>query len=222
MEFKNLSFSVADQKILEDVTFTFSLGRWVWISSEGGVGKSSLLQIMAGLKLSQKGSYSVNSKNVEELSFEEFLPLRLQMGYSFDLGGLIHNRSLIENLKLPLNYHKKKTRAEADLIAMDLLRQFDIQKYKDHKPSDAPGSVRKLVVLLRSLIHLPQILLWDDPTMGLQDETCQKLFSLVKKLQEQGAVTSVFIASQDQKILKHADCEKVQLSGYHLERLSAT
>ena len=213
MQFSNVSISLGDQPILVDVNFDFPMNELVWISSKkNGAGKSTVLQILAGLQFPDLGNFYVNGLDVSSLSFDEFLPYRMRIGYGFDIGGLIHNRSLLENLKLPLNYHRINARHEAEEIAMALLSHFQIEKFKNLRPSDVPVSIRKLTVLLRSLILQPQVLLWDDPTVGLSDETAQRLFAFVKQKKS----LSILIASHDEKIMNQLKAQKIILDEYKL------
>ena len=114
LKFEGVSFSHEGQEIIvQNVEFDFPMNEILWVKAEEGAGKSSLLQVLAGLQIPQSGKYLINGENVVEMSFEEFLPYRLKIGYSFDYGGLINNRSLFDNLVLPLLYHKIGTPEEA-------------------------------------------------------------------------------------------------------------
>lgn len=126
----------------------------IWLQSSEGAGKSTVLQLMAGLLQPQQGKYLINNENVAEMSFEEFLPYRLSIGYSFDYGGLINNRTIFENIILPLVYHKILPYEEARLQVDGLLKRFELEKFRNQRPAHIPGRVRKVACLLKKLWSL--------------------------------------------------------------------
>lgn len=115
--------------------FEFPTGQIVWLDSSEGGGKSTLLQLLGGLVIPQRGRYLINDQNVTEMSFEEFLPYRLAIGFSFDYGGLINNRTLFDNLMLPLMYHKLLSAEESKERVMGFIERFD---FKNLKTKDQP------------------------------------------------------------------------------------
>ncbi|MBX3019094.1 MAG: ATP-binding cassette domain-containing protein [Bdellovibrionaceae bacterium] len=202
IRFENLTFGFENNaKIFQNTTFDFPLDQIVWIKGESGAGRSTLLQLQAGLLIPEQGAYVMNGENVSEMSFEEFLPYRLNIGYGFDLGGVLYNKTLEENLTLPLLYHKVLSPNEAAQRAMIYMEDLGISKYQHLRPSVVPGGVRKLVCLIRALIMHPQILLLDDPSVGLGQETALKFFDLVDELRQQGELRHVFLSSFDDKLM---------------------
>lgn len=88
LKFEGVSFSHEGyDAVIKNVDFDFPMEQILWVKAQEGAGKSSLLQVIAGLQIPQSGQYLINGENVVDMSFEEFLPFRLQMGYSFDYGG---------------------------------------------------------------------------------------------------------------------------------------
>lgn len=202
VRFENLTFGFEHgAKIFQQTSFDFPLDQIVWVKGESGAGRSTLLQILAGLLIPEQGAYFLNGENVTEMSFEEFLPYRLNIGYGFDLGGLLHNKTLEENLTLPLLYHKVLSANEAAQRAMIYMEDLGISKYQNSRPAVVPGGVRKLVCLIRALIMHPQVLLLDDPSVGLGQETALKYFDLIDELRQQGELRHVFLSSFDDKLM---------------------
>lgn len=198
LKFENLSFAYEGQTpMFTNTSFHFPMEKIVWIQAESGAGRSTLLQLMGSLILPQNGSYYINGKNVTDMTFEEFLPYRLQIGYGFDMGGVIHNRTILENLTLPLFYHKTLSQKLATKRAEKYLERMGILKHKDNRPSVVPGAVRKIVCLLRALIMHPQILLLDDPTVGISRDIYLQYFDLVSDLRSMGCLNHVFMSSFD-------------------------
>lgn len=214
LRFENLSFQFeSEDPIFENVDFEFPMNQNIWVKAEHGSGRSTLLQILAALQMPTKGSYHINDENVGEMSFEEFLPYRLAIGYGFDMGGLIHNRTLVENLALPLHYHKRGTLTEIKDHVTNLMKEFGLWKHRDQRPSFVPGGTRKLLCLLRAVVMQPQMLLLDDPTVGLPQEIALQYFDLLERLRKQGSLKHVFISSFDEKFMSLVEHNELFIEG---------
>ncbi len=201
--FVDLSFRHdQDNFLLNQVTFNFPMGEFVWVQAVGGTGRSTLLQLLAALVSPTEGNVYINGENVTQMTFEEFLPFRLQIGYGFDFGGLINNRTIFENLLLPLQYHKLLSYDQAVKQANQDIQEFQLEKYANLRPALVPGGVRKLVCLLRALALYPDLLILDDPTVGLSKEISYKYIEKVKSLKDQGFCRSVYFASYDEHFAK--------------------
>lgn len=202
IKFENLSFGFHDSALLFDrVTFEFPLNQIVRVQAESGHGRSTLLQLLAVLHNPISGNYSINDRSVTDMSFDEFLPYRLNIGFGFDMGGLINNRSILENLTLPLLYHKMMSPKEALKRGEHYLKEMDLFKYRDLRPALVPGGVRKQMCLLRAIVHHPQVLLLDDPTVGLGTDATVKYFDLVQGLHNEGIIKHIFLSSFDESLM---------------------
>src|SRR3954463_3151040 len=103
IRFEGLNFTHGGHDpTLSNADFEFPTNKIIWIQSTEGAGKSTVLQILAGLLIPQSGKYLLNEDNVTDMTFEDFLTYRLGIGYTFDYGGLINNKSIEDNLLLPL------------------------------------------------------------------------------------------------------------------------
>jgi ABC-type transporter Mla maintaining outer membrane lipid asymmetry ATPase subunit MlaF len=202
LRFENLQFGYEGQDpVFENVDFDFPLQKIIWVKASTGAGRSTLLQLMAGLVMPTKGKYLLNDQSVTEMSFEEFLPYRLQIGYGFDFGGLLHNRTVLENLTLPLVYHKICGEKEAQDKAHYYLQELNALQFANKRPSEIPGGMRKLTCLIRAVITEPQILLLDDPSVGVGQDTFLKFFDLVGELRKKEKCQHIFISSFDDKLM---------------------
>lgn len=198
--------------VLMNADFEFPKNQVSWIQSEEGEGKSTLLQILSALQLPQAGSYYLNDVDVKEMTFEEFLPYRLKIGYSFDYGGLISNQTLRDNLLLPLKYHKLLPVDQAEKRVDDLLARFDMKQFADERPAHVPGRLRKLTCLLRAVIHHPDLLVMDDPYVGLGVETAENFMRLVQEYREGGVLSHVILSSYDDKFVRPLNPKIVHLN----------
>ncbi|MCB0368552.1 MAG: ATP-binding cassette domain-containing protein [Bdellovibrionales bacterium] len=221
LKFEGVSFQHENQDpIIQHADFEFPSDETVLIKSEQGAGKSTLLQILAGLIIPQSGKYLINDENVVDMSFEEFLPYRLAIGYTFDYGGLISNRTVYENLMLPLLYHKLISEEEAESRVMEMIQLFELEKFKGERPAHIPGRIRKIACLLRAMVIEPQVLLLDDPSVGLGQEISLKFLDLIEEHKKSKKLNHVLITSYDDKFMSLMPHKTVHLDNgflYHHE-----
>lgn len=198
MTLKEVSFG-HETPVLSNVNLDLRAGKFYWVRGESGGGKSTLLKLLAGLIEPLAGEFFVNSACVNDLTFEEFLPYRLNIGYSFDLGGLINNKTLWDNMMLPLLYHKIMTFEEAESRAASLFSQFQLDRYRNERPASVPGGIRKAACVARAFVLSPKILLLDEPFTGLNIEGAQALDNVMKNSNSEHMV---FITSRSEDYVK--------------------
>lgn len=213
LQFEKMTFQFEGTQVplFDSIDFDFPMNQMVWVRAVSGSGRSTLLQLMAGLQMPTSGKYLINDQDVSEMSFEEFLPYRLSMGYGFDFGGLIHNRTIHENLMLPLMYHKMLPYREAKDRVDQYLTQMNIIRYENQRPSLVQGGVRKIACMLRALILHPQVLLLDEPSVGLSQELVLKYFDIVHSLRSEGTLQNIFVSSYDEKMMSLLDHSEIWL-----------
>lgn len=186
MELQNLSFQFeSGERVFDNFSFEIPNKRAIWVRSKGARGKSTLLKILSGLLSPQEGRYLINGENVSDMNFEEFLKYRLSMGYGFDSGGLLNNRTLYENLALPLLYHNLLSSKEAHHRVDEMMNFFGLDRSRHSRPFFVSGSERKLACLVRPFVHWPEVVFLDDPVTGLKQENLKAFFHFV----EEGFVT---------------------------------
>ena len=172
--------------------------KYLILTGPQGCGRSTLLKILAGLNDPTSGQVTLNHRiDFSELTFEEAIPWRLKIGYGFDYGGLLHNRTLIDNLTLPLIYHSKRVDYGTELPLQELMQRFSIAQWSGKRPSEAPGTARKIVCLLRSLIFRPDLLLLDDPNLGISKELFLDFMKLVQEMRAQFQACGLVILVAD-------------------------
>lgn len=199
--------------VLMNADFDFPMEKVCWIQSSEGAGKSTLLQILAGLVTPHSGEYLINGVDTVDMSFEEFLPYRHDIGYSFDYGGLINNRTLFDNLMLPLVYHKVLEYPDAKKRVQEFLDRYSVSQFAQERPAHVPGRVRKLVCLIRAMITYPGVLLMDDPSVGLGQETINTFINHLNELRCKGFCLNVFMSSYDEKFMGQMNSESIFLDG---------
>ncbi len=214
LTFENLSygFEGAPLPVFENITFTLPSAKAVWVRSPGGRGKTTLLRLLAGLISPHHGRYLIDGHVVNDMSFEEFLPFRLGMGYSFDFGGLLNNKTLAENLLLPLVYHNLVPREEAIERVEQALQMFALDQNKDARPSAVPGSQRKMTIVLRAFINWPQVVFLDDPLTGLKQDNVNDLIHYVEESFSMRGLRQIFFTSESPLLAKHFKAEELLIS----------
>lgn len=203
---------------IKNCDFDFPTDHFVWVKSEEGAGKTSLLQVMAGLLIPQGGSYLLNDQDVVPMSFEEFLPYRLKIGFTFDYGGLINNRTIFDNILLPLSYHHLLPDHESKRRVKDLIARFELEKFQHERPAHVPGRVRKLAILLRALVTHPDLVLLDDPSVGLGEATQAEFSVLLREMHQNGLIRHVFLSSHDDRFMGQFNYQVIHLSEGQLYR----
>lgn len=201
LQFKNVDFHYdPNASVFKGVSFEFPSDENVLITGESGSGKSVVLRLLGGLVSPITGEYWINDKNISDMNFEEFLPYRKQIGYSFDYGGLLANRTIRDNLVLPLQYHAHLSPAEIEERVAVMLVRFRLHTYADRRPAAVSGSVRKTTVIARSLIMHPELLLLDDPFTGLDREGVTVLLNLIDDHRKFRGLRHVFFTSRGESV----------------------
>lgn len=215
-----------DSLILQDVGFGFPGGENLFTSLNfnlplntsvnfvggQGSGRSTLFRILAGLKQPTSGSVLYNGQSLTEMSFEEFLPFRKRIGFTFDLGGLLNNRTILENLTLPLLYHKMLSEADAQERVMYLLKRFSIHTSAHLRPSSVPGRTRKAAIVARSLVMDPELLILDDPTTGLSTEGRKALMELLTEYQVNHQLRHIYFVTEDAEFKYYMNPKEVRIT----------
>jgi phospholipid/cholesterol/gamma-HCH transport system ATP-binding protein len=219
IEFCNVSFQNArGADVFQGLNLKLPQQGVVWVKGEGGAGKSVFIKMICGLISPSVGHIQINEKSIDEMTFEEFLPLRCNMGYSFDFGGLINNRDIQSNLMLPSIYHQY-TFQESGGLAARVSRYLDIFGLKEvvgERPSAIVGRLRKAASVARAFVHAPQILLLDDPSTGLRNDTKKNLIEHIKSEIAAQKIKAVFIASDDEAFMSQFDAHVIELKNHQV------
>jgi ABC-type transporter Mla maintaining outer membrane lipid asymmetry ATPase subunit MlaF len=216
MAFQNLHFRYDNNEayLLEKATFDFPMNQVCFIRGTTGAGKSTLFKVMLGIVKVESGDYLINDLKVQDMSFDEFKWYRLQMGYAFDVGGLINNLNLVDNFQLPFEYHgihdKKMIKDRIDFY----FDRFNLNNLKHLRPSMISSGARKAAILAKAFLFHPQALYLNNPTLGLNQEHLGTLISLIQQHQKEFNLKHIFIISDDQELMKffpgHAQIQLLQ------------
>lgn len=217
LEFKNLDFSYQNgQELFSGVNFRFPMNANVAVHGDGGCGKSTLLKVLAGLESPRGGQYFVNELDVTDASFEEFIPYRLKIGYAMDFGGLIGNRTIHENIVLPVLYHKDPKVVQRLQWAEYLIDLFELNPVRGLRPHSVRGATRKAACIARSLVLQPEMLLLDNPTVGLDSAHTERLVDLLHEGRSAGWLRHLFVADQEPAFLRSLVCHDITIQNRDL------
>ena len=171
---------------LSGVTFEITKGEYVAIMGPSGSGKSTLMNIIGCLDSPTKGTYSLNNKEVSQMSDDELSKIRnTEIGFVFQNFSLLPRSSALENVMLPLQYAGISL-SERKTIALDALEKVELLDRKDHKPSELSGGQQQRVAIARALVNNPSILFADEPTGNLDSQTGMKVLDIFRRLNENG------------------------------------
>ncbi len=166
------------------------------VGGASGSGKSAFLKILAGIINPVRGSYFLNSSDASAMSFEQFLPYRKRIGYSFDFGGILANRTLWDNLMLPLLYHGEVPIDDAKKRVGELVDRFGLTSATDRRPASVSGGMRKACVVARAFVMDPEMVILDDPFVALDADVTRSLLMLIRERRAMGRLKHVFFTSR--------------------------
>jgi len=204
LEVRNLCKSFGEHLVHDNVSFCLYEGEGVGLLGTSGAGKSVLLRALVGLVSPDSGEILFKGKRIDQNTEKEWDQTRLQISYSFQNGALFDSLSVGENLAFPLENHTSLSTDEIDQRIHSYLKMIGLEGIQDLYPVDLSGGMQKRVGMARSLILSPSIVLYDEPTAGLDPENCAKIVNLMKKLQTTER-SSIFITHDIPSALKFCD-----------------
>ncbi|WP_153798621.1 ABC transporter ATP-binding protein [Foetidibacter luteolus] len=191
---ENLEKSFGTLHVLRGVDLEVFKGENVVVLGRSGTGKSVLIKIMVGLLKPDKGMVSVLGQQVDALNNNQLRQLRLKIGFSFQNSALYDSMTVRENLAFPLvRNFKQLTRKEISTATEKVLDDVGLLHTIDQMPAELSGGQRKRVGIARTLILQPEIMLYDEPTAGLDPITSLDINSLINEVQEQYHTSSIII-----------------------------
>ena len=194
IEVKDLKKSFGKNEILSAISFTVDKGENIVILGKSGTGKSVTIKCIAGLLRQDEGSLKVFGEEVIDLDEDALEALRCRLGFLFQSAALYDSMTVRENLAFPLKRVLKiKDKAEIESRCIEVLRAVGLEDAIDKMPADLSGGMRKRMGLARTLIVKPEIILYDEPTTGLDTITSKEISHLILEMQEKYDATSVII-----------------------------
>jgi phospholipid/cholesterol/gamma-HCH transport system ATP-binding protein len=194
IEIKGLKKSFGNTTVLSDINLSVNKGETVVILGKSGQGKSVTIKCIAGLMTQDAGSLKVFGEEVKDLEDDALKDLRCRLGFLFQGAALYDSMTVRENLAFPLKRVLKiKDKKEIEDRCREVLDAVGLSDAIDKMPSDLSGGMRKRMGLARTLIVKPEIILYDEPTTGLDTITSREISELILDMRKQYQTTSVII-----------------------------
>ena len=192
IEVKNFYVNYGDKEVLKDLNFKVREKECFTIVGESGVGKTTILSCIIGLKKPTQGEVIVEGEDVVKMNEEELIPIRKKVAYAFQTGALFDSMTVFENLSFPLIEHKKMSPAVVKKRVEKELEEFELMGAEKLYPSELSGGMRKRVGIARCMMLKPKVILYDEPTVSLDPYNTAKLVKIMLKLKKRGT-TSILV-----------------------------
>jgi phospholipid/cholesterol/gamma-HCH transport system ATP-binding protein len=192
---KHVYKSFGNNQVLVDFNLEIKKGESIVVLGRSGSGKSVLIKCIIGLLEPDKGSIEMFGKNIPDINEEELDQVRAEVGFLFQSNALYDSMTVRENLEFPLRRHWiHVTQEEVNSMVTEALNDVGLIHTIDMMPAELSGGMRKRIALARTLILKPEIILYDEPTTGLDPMTGKEIIALIMEIQRKYNTTSLIIS----------------------------
>jgi len=205
VEFHNVYKAYGPKQVLSGANLAVNRGEVMVILGGSGTGKSVTLRHMLGLEMPDAGRIIVEEEDITDLPEEELYRVRKKFGMLFQSGALFDSMTVFENVAFPLREHTDMSEQEIERAVREKLELVNLPNTSSLMPVDLSGGMRKRVGLARSIVLDPKMILYDEPTTGLDPITAQKINELIIDLQSKLNVTSVVVTHDIQSAFSVGD-----------------
>ncbi len=206
IDINHLHVRFGQQQVLRDIHLSVPRGQTLAIIGESGCGKTVLLKTIIGLIRPQQGHVEFDSQRMDRLNEQELAGQRTRFGFVFQNAALFDSMTVAENILFPLRQHRPKERAHHQEEMLQRLAEVGLPtSVLGKRPAELSGGMRKRVGLARALIMQPEVLLYDEPTTGLDPIVSDVINELMVRTRDKYAVTSIIVTHDMKTALKVAD-----------------
>jgi phospholipid/cholesterol/gamma-HCH transport system ATP-binding protein len=210
---KGLRKQFGSQIVLDDLSMDIEPAKTTVIMGPSGCGKSVTLKHIVGLLRPDEGEIEFDGRRIDNLTEAQLSPVRLQIGLLFQSGALFDSMSVADNIAFPLIEHTKLTRDERREAVTEALRTVDLENVDFKLPAQLSGGQRKRVALARAIVLRPRVVLYDEPTTGLDPIRADGINDLIVKLRDAMGVTNIVVTHDLTSAQKVADRVVMLLGG---------
>lgn len=196
VEFEQVSFAFDDNVVLRDVSFVVPKGSMSILIGESGAGKSTILKLILGLLRPDTGAIRVNGQRVDNMPEHELMQIRGDIGMVFQELALFDSLTVAENVGYRLSEEMRQPEAEVRARVEEVLGFIGLGEFIDRMPSELSGGQRRRVAIARAMASKPSLILFDDPTTGLDPIIATTVDDEIVKLRDLERVTSIFVTQQ--------------------------
>jgi phospholipid/cholesterol/gamma-HCH transport system ATP-binding protein len=193
VDVQNVSKSFGSLKVLDDVSIQIKESESLVIFGRSGTGKSVLLKCMVGLLEPDKGDITIDGHHVINMPIKKLNELRKEIGFLFQSAALYDSMTVRENLEFPLIRNFDFTAEEREEKVRTVLKKVSLEEAIDKMPAELSGGMKKRIGLARTIITQPKLILYDEPTTGLDPITTKEISQLILDLQSEIKATSIII-----------------------------
>lgn len=202
IEIKNLEVSFGENHVLRDFSLDLAKGENKVVLGKSGSGKSVLIKCIIGLINPNAGIINVLGNKIADLSSDELDKVRMKIGFLFQSNALYDSMTVKENIEFPLRRNGvKKSKEDVDFLVKEALTNVGLPETENMMPSELSGGMKKRIALARTLILKPEIILYDEPTTGLDPLTGREISQLIVNIQKKYHTSSIII-SHDMNCVK--------------------
>ena len=205
MEFRNIVKNFSKQRVLDEVNVSFESGQTTVIAGGSGQGKSVTLKLILGLLSPENGEILIDGTNIVGMKRRALNEVRGKFGVLFQGGALLDSVSVYDNVALPLQERSSLKKEEIDHQVQQMLHQLDLEGHEEKYPAQLSGGMKKRVGLARALMLQPEIMLFDEPTTGLDPHITLDIYRLFYRTQKQFGYTAIIVSHDIPRVFNLAD-----------------
>lgn len=200
----NLQKRYGDKEVHKGVTFSLEVGETIGLLGASGSGKSVLLRCIIGLEEIDEGEIYFHQNRIDTLKEWQFYSIRKKISYAFQTGALFDSISVFENIAYPLFEHTKLSEKQITEKVREILKIINMEGAENLMPSDLSGGMQKRVGLARAMALNPEVLLYDEPTAGLDPVNVEMVLEVMHKFKQKG-VSGIFVTHDIPAVKKICD-----------------
>ena len=205
IQIKDVHKKLGNRKVLDGVSLDIEKGQILAVVGPSGVGKSTLIKHMVGLMLPDSGDVLVEGQSVVKADRRQLSEIRSKFGVVFQGAALLASLNVADNVALPLTEHTNLPRNKIDEIVSSKLELVHLSGFEEYMPASLSGGMRKRVGLARALVRDPEVILYDEPTAGLDPIMANTIVDLARETADKTGCTSVIITHDIATVFRVSD-----------------
>jgi phospholipid/cholesterol/gamma-HCH transport system ATP-binding protein len=205
IELRGVSKKFGRQVVLRDVDLKIKAGESTVIIGESGAGKSVVLKHIVRLLRPDRGSVYFHGQRIDDMAEYQLVDVRKRFGFLFQMGALFDSLTVAENVAFPIKEHTRTKPDEIERLVAEKLTMVGLNGVQAKKPAELSGGQRKRVALARAIALSPEVILYDEPTTGLDPIRSDVINELIRKLQRELGITSITVTHDMASVRKVGD-----------------
>lgn len=213
VEVKNIDFYRGSNAIYKDLSLNFARGKVTAVMGPSGIGKTTLLKLIGGQLIPDKGDITFNGKSVSKASTKDLYDMRKQMGMLFQSGTLFNDMTVYDNVAYALREHTKLSEELIRMIVLMKLQAVGLRGTHELYPSELSGGMQRRIALARTIALDPELIMYDEPFAGQDPISMGVIIKLIKDLNKTAGLTSIVVTHDIQEVLTIADYCYILMDG---------